>query len=182
MGNSLSTSLSGMTPTGAAFLGGIVGSTMIFFFVATLIIYILFIIASWKIFVKAGEKGWKSLIPIYNLYIMFKIVKMKSWFWYLIFMSICASIMMVFDGYNLGTMTEEQIMNYNYINHPMTLIAIVMISIINLVAAIIYVYRLAKVFGKGIGFAILTFFFPNICWLILGFGKAKYDRKNLKKN
>jgi|GEM_PF-4907044 len=32
------------------------------------------IIASWKIFAKAGEPGWASLIPIYNTYAMIKIV------------------------------------------------------------------------------------------------------------
>ena len=34
---------------------------------------VLVIIGLWKIFTKAGEKGWKSLIPIYNVYILFKI-------------------------------------------------------------------------------------------------------------
>ena len=30
------------------------------------IFYILQVIAYWKIFTKAGEEGWKSIIPIYN--------------------------------------------------------------------------------------------------------------------
>jgi signal peptidase I len=34
----------------------------------------------WKIFEKAGEKGWKALIPIYNYYIWLKIVK-RPWWW-----------------------------------------------------------------------------------------------------
>jgi hypothetical protein len=38
----------------------------------------------WKIFEKAGEAGWKSIIPIYNVYIMYKIVGMKNWFWYIL--------------------------------------------------------------------------------------------------
>lgn len=37
------------------------------------IISILTIIANWKIFTKAGEKGWKSLIPIYGTVVLFKI-------------------------------------------------------------------------------------------------------------
>ena len=28
--------------------------------------YIILVIANWKIFTKAGEAGWKSIIPIYN--------------------------------------------------------------------------------------------------------------------
>ena len=46
-------------------------------FVITLFISILimafFIIVYWIIFTKAGEEGWKSLIPIYNIYILYKI-------------------------------------------------------------------------------------------------------------
>ena len=34
---------------------------------------VLEIIAMWKIFAKAGEAGWKSIIPIYNMYILYKI-------------------------------------------------------------------------------------------------------------
>ena len=32
------------------------------------IFYILQVIAYWKIFTKAGEEGWKSIIPIYNYF------------------------------------------------------------------------------------------------------------------
>ena len=38
-----------------------------------LIIGVLTIIANWKIFTKAGESGWKSLIPVYNTIVLFKI-------------------------------------------------------------------------------------------------------------
>ena len=41
--------------------------------IACLAIYILEIIGFWKMFEKAGEPGWKALIPIYNTYILFKI-------------------------------------------------------------------------------------------------------------
>lgn len=34
---------------------------------------ILCLIAQWKLFVKAGEKGWKCLVPILNMWTMFKI-------------------------------------------------------------------------------------------------------------
>ena len=41
-------------------------------------IYVLLIVANWKIFTKAGEAGWKSLIPFYNLYVLCKIVDGKG--------------------------------------------------------------------------------------------------------
>jgi signal peptidase I len=38
----------------------------------------------WKVFEKAGEKGWKALIPIYNFYLWLKIMQ-KPWWWIFIF-------------------------------------------------------------------------------------------------
>ena len=35
--------------------------------------YILAIIGSYKLFLKAGEKGWKAIIPILNEYTRFKL-------------------------------------------------------------------------------------------------------------
>ena len=40
---------------------------------------ILTTVANWKIFIKAGQKGWKSIIPVYNLYILFQIVNIPGW-------------------------------------------------------------------------------------------------------
>ena len=37
------------------------------------------IVVNWKLFEKAGEPGWKSLIPIYNIYILFKIADGQGW-------------------------------------------------------------------------------------------------------
>ena len=34
---------------------------------------ILIIVANWKLFTKAGEEGWKCLIPVYNVYVVIKI-------------------------------------------------------------------------------------------------------------
>ena len=38
------------------------------------VLCVLLIIAQWKMFEKAGEGGWKSLIPFYNVYTLVKIV------------------------------------------------------------------------------------------------------------
>ena len=43
-------------------------------FMIMLVIFAFTILISWKIFEKFGEPGWKSLIPIYNIYIMFKYI------------------------------------------------------------------------------------------------------------
>lgn len=162
---------------GAAAVGGFIA----FFLMAIFIFYILIIIANWKIFEKAGEAGWKSIIPIYNIYIMFKIVNMKSWFWWVIGISLCASIMFVVDGFDPYTMTEAQMQRFDFGAHPMTLIGICMILIVGIWTEITYAYRTSKVFGHGLGYTLGLIFLPNIFQLILGFGNSKYNKKALKK-
>ena len=39
-----------------------------------LVIAIILIISMWRIFEKAGRKGWEALIPIYNLFIIFQLM------------------------------------------------------------------------------------------------------------
>lgn len=49
--------------------------------VVSLIICVLTIIAEWKIFVKAGEAGWKCLIPVYGACVLSRIItgSMAKW-------------------------------------------------------------------------------------------------------
>lgn len=47
------------------------------------VIAILFVIAGWRVFEKAGEAGWKILIPIYNTIVLLKIVG-RPWWWVLL--------------------------------------------------------------------------------------------------
>jgi hypothetical protein len=44
-----------------------------------LLVAVLMIAALWRIFTKAGQPGWASLIPIYNIYILCKIVGRPGW-------------------------------------------------------------------------------------------------------
>ena len=39
-----------------------------------LALIVFLIVARWKIYVKAGEEGWAAIVPIYNTYILLKIV------------------------------------------------------------------------------------------------------------
>ncbi len=39
-----------------------------------LIFYVLLVAAQWKIFSKAGEPGWACLIPLYNVFVMFRVI------------------------------------------------------------------------------------------------------------
>ncbi|MBR3325312.1 MAG: hypothetical protein IKG14_04645 [Clostridia bacterium] len=49
------------------------------YLICAIAIVVLLIIAWWKLFTKAGEKGWKSLIPIYNIVVYLKIIGINPW-------------------------------------------------------------------------------------------------------
>lgn len=58
------------------------------YWVLSLALMILLIVAKWKIYEKAGEEGWKSIIPFYNDYILYKIVWGNGW----LFLLLCIPI------------------------------------------------------------------------------------------
>ena len=123
---------------------------------------ILAIIALWKVFTKAGEAGWKAIIPIYNAYIMYKIAGMKNWFWYtLIVAFVC--------GLVAGFLWEQSdIAGYISIAG----------SLFSGIVAIVAAYKLPRKFGWGVFASILYVLFTGICLLILGFGSSKYQGKS----
>src|SRR5258707_8510753 len=65
-----------------------------------LLIALLLIVAMWKVFTKAGQPGWASIIPIYNLYVWCKIVG-RPWWWILLmlipFVNLIIAIILLID-------------------------------------------------------------------------------------
>lgn len=51
-------------------VGGIVG----------LLVAVVMVAAMWKVFTKAGQPGWASLVPLYNFLVMLKIIGKPSWY------------------------------------------------------------------------------------------------------
>ena len=132
-------------------LGGI-------YLIFALVWWILQIIANWNIFTKAGEAGWKSLIPIYGDYVSYKIAWQTSYFWLSFILGIVAS-------YVSSANLNESI----FLTVIATLLRIV-IAVIN----IMYCIKLSRAFGHGIGFAIGLILLQPIFLLILGFGSDLY--------
>ena len=64
------------------------GDTSNFNLILSVIVYVLLVIGMWKIYEKAGEAGWKSLIPIVNFYYLFKIAMGKGWMFLLMIIPI----------------------------------------------------------------------------------------------
>ena len=169
-----------LTTTEAAAAGAIAGGLLGTAIVAGIAIAILLIVAMWKLFTKAGEKGWKALIPIYDVYILFKIAGAKSWFWGLVVAEIIVFVDTIIATNNGGVVTDAN-GNVTEIKDISFAIVIAAMAIFELICYIVLCAKLAKAFKRGAGTAIGLFFLPNIFTLILAFGSAKYDKKVLKK-
>ena len=72
---------------------GVVSSTA--YWIVLAIVTVLLVIAWWRIFVKAGEEGWKSIIPFYNTYTMFKIAWGNGWLFLLCLIPCVNAIVMI---------------------------------------------------------------------------------------
>ncbi len=171
----------GITSAEAAFAGGLLGSFLITLVAFVFLWYILLVIAGWKIFEKAGQPGWKALIPIYNVYILYKIVGMQGWWWGTIGIAILYGIIATGAGYS-PYMTEEQMAAFDFGAHPVFLIATIVTFAIAVWVNVTYAYRTAKVFGHDIGYTIGLILMPDIFRLIIGFGSSQYDKKYFKKH
>ena len=130
--------------------------------VGAIVWYFLSAIGFRKMYIKAGERGWKAFIPLYRRFICFRFAWNTKMFLPYIIVVILFYILPSGDSF--------------------------LMSIINLIVAIAFIVfeiklniNMAKSFGKGAGCGILLFLFPVIVSLVLGFGKAEYIGNPTKK-
>lgn len=125
--------------------------------IAGLLIWILSVAAMWMIFVKAGESGWKSLIPIYNLYILYKVCWNTNVFWAVLVLEILSNA--------LGKNEKGSFF--------VSILALI-IWVVLLIIRIFYCLKLSRAFGFRGGFAVGLYFLNTIFIMILGFGNSRY--------
>ena len=138
----------------------------------SLIVAVLVIVALWKVFTKAGEAGWKCLIPIYNAYIMFKIAKNENFAKYLV-ITIISSLAGSIGGGCLG---------YGAVSGNGTVIVVGTIAILVMIALLIWALiigfgmyaDLAKAFGHEKAFAWGLLLLSPIFLCILAFENSTY--------
>ncbi len=70
--------------------------------VISLVILAFYLYCGWKLFVKAGQPGWASLIPIYNIYVLLKIVGKPGWWLLLFFLPLVNLIIAIIVMHNLS--------------------------------------------------------------------------------
>lgn len=60
-----------------------------------LLLVIAVIAGMWQIFEKAGEAGWKAIIPIYNIWVMLEIIGRPGWWVILYFIPVVGFVVWV---------------------------------------------------------------------------------------
>lgn len=146
---------------GAGVAGGLIAGIMMFIVVLiiiSLVIEILKLIGTWKMLTKAGESGWKSLIPFYNQWTLCKVAGISPyWVLEIIVVSMINSVLNGILGSNVISGILSLIVYAN------TIYFWVILSI-----------SLAKSFGKDTGFGVATVFFSFITYPMMGMGSATY--------
>jgi hypothetical protein len=67
-----------------------------------LLVLVVFIAAAWKTFVKAGQAGWKVLIPIYDAIITLRIVGLSGWYFFLYLVPVVGFLFAIYVAYKLS--------------------------------------------------------------------------------
>ena len=115
---------------------------------------VLGLVAKWKIFTKAGEKGWKSLIPVYSTYVEFGFTwnRLQG-----ILVLACLLVSRIITG-----IAPSDSVIYGLAAIP---------AIYAGVAGLIQMHKLSQSFGHGIGFTLGLVFLNPVFLMILGFDK-----------
>lgn len=153
----LAPALTGLPPEEAAAAAGLSA-------ILAIVWGILQIIADWKIFTKAGEAGWKSIIPIYNYFVEYRLC-WKGIFG-LVFGVLNIAINLITGGDAAGLTNGQMILVFA---------GFIVMAVLHCIES----QKLSKAFGKGTGFGLCLFIFGPIARLVLGFGKARYVGKAL---
>ena len=129
----------------------------------SVVLLIIGIVVGWRIFQKAGEPGWKILIPVYNQYIFFKIAWKPGMFWVMFLLTtvsgalnVCLALMGSFEA-------AVGILLFDFLA-----------ALIGLVIGVMFWHKLAKAFGRGVGFTIGLLLLNFIFLMILAFGSSQY--------
>lgn len=150
----------------------------VFAIFACLLLLILQVIAHWKLFQKAGQPGWKSLIPFYSAYVLFGIAWKKSMFWATMAIVAVSSIV---SNIFISSATQMAMLNrittYSTIMMATSFFLLLTCAVLSLVIQIILSVHLSRAFGHGGGYAIGLILLPTIFMLILGLGNSHYQKK-----
>jgi len=125
--------------------------------IGSLVYLLLTLVGNWVLFMKAGEPGWKSIIPYYNLYTEFDLFWSTKAFWIIIGMAVLTGICSAMDHTVAG------------------IISLILNLLVSVAYYIVLPIKVAKAFDRGILFGIGIILFQPIFKLILGLGNSYYQ-------
>ena len=132
-------------------------------FVTALILTILYSVfitaAQWRLFTKAGEKGWKSLIPFYSIFVSHHIIGM-SHIWFI--------LDIVFWVIEVVLEIIEKVPDWMEDTFFTVALILTLISEIVHIMKLCYCYTKSELFGIGL------FVAPPVFSMILAYGKSEY--------
>lgn len=70
-------------------------SAGLFFVSIFVIVFVAFKVAQYKLFEKAGQEGWKALVPVYNYYVWLELIGKPWWWLILLFIPIIGVLVLV---------------------------------------------------------------------------------------
>ncbi len=133
------------------------GSIIFVYGIFAIAFWILLLIGQWFIFTKAGEAGWKSLIPFLNGHVCYRICWKPMYYWIFLLLGAVTSW--------ISSNTDGNIFLL-FLSFACTVGA--------LVIHVLFSIRLSKAFGHGAGFAVGLILLPSIFTMILGLGSSQY--------
>lgn len=117
-------------------------------------------IATWRVFEKAGISGWKSLIPLYREYLLFRIAwDTKQFRYYLLAMAVSAIFEPLAD--KAGAMSI-----YGTIG--------AIVNIIVIYYEVMMKMKLAHAFDRSRAFGLFLYFLEPFGMMSLGYGPYDY--------
>ena len=124
------------------------------------------IISYRKIFTKAGQQGWKCLVPILSQYTAFKLAWKPSMF--------VAAVITVFADAAFITLAS--------LFAELTFVLMWLIMLASAAALIMYAaftHKLSRAFRHGVGFTLGLLLLQPVFLLILAFGSSEYHGADL---
>ncbi len=128
--------------------------------VFSMIAGILTLVAYWRIYTKAGEEGWKAIIPIYGTYVLYQFTWDIKMFWIMFGSFFCGCLLAI-----TGAVSGISLLVF------LGLIAFLAGIVIDLFQS----HALSCSFGHGIGFTLGLLFLTPVFLLILAFGSSEYQ-------
>ncbi|GAA1700360.1 hypothetical protein GCM10009808_17480 [Microbacterium sediminicola] len=72
------------------------------FILLSLAVYVLYVVALWRVFSKAGYPGWLAIIPIVNMFVLVKVGGMSAWWGLLYFVPIANIVLVIIVALKVG--------------------------------------------------------------------------------